>query len=67
MVQYEICAGVTFGAADKPVEVLNEHMFRWLDIMYQPRSSVCVARICLILMMKACFWSQAGGSSSVDP
>ena len=38
---------------DNPVEVLNEHLSCWLDIMYQPRSSVCVTRISLGLMINA--------------
>ena len=31
--------------SDNPVEVLNEHLSLRLDVMYQPRSSVCVTRI----------------------
>ena len=40
-------------SADYPVEVLNEHLPCWLDVMYQPRSSVCVTRINLGLMISA--------------
>ena len=39
--------------SDIPVEVLNEHLSLLLDIMYQPRSSVCVTRINLGLMINA--------------
>ena len=43
--------------SDNPVEVLNEHLsLLVLDVMYQPRSSVCVTRISLGLMINAaCF------------
>ena len=39
--------------ADNPVEVLNEHRPCWLDVMYQPRSSMCVTRMSLGLMINA--------------
>ena len=39
--------------ADNPVEVSNEHCPFWLDVMYQPRSSVRVTRISLGLMINA--------------
>ena len=39
--------------SDNPVEVLNEHLSLLLDIMYQPRSSACVTRINLGLMINA--------------
>ena len=50
-----------------PVELLNEHLSLLLDVMYQPRSSVCVTRISLFFIINAmaCSWPQAGGSSSV--
>ena len=38
--------------SDNPVEVLNKHPC-WLDVMYQPRSSVCETRISLGLMINA--------------
>ena len=39
--------------AFNPVEVLNEHVPSWLDVLYQPRSSVCATMISLGLMMNA--------------
>ena len=39
--------------ADNPVEVLNKDLSCWLDVMYQPRASVFVTRICLGLMISA--------------
>ena len=37
--------------SDNPVEVLNDRLSCWLDVMYQPRSSVCVTRTNLGLMI----------------
>ena len=42
-----------WSSAENLVEVLNEHLFGWLDVMYQPRSSVCTTRISLNFMINA--------------
>ena len=39
--------------SDNPIEVLNEHLSLLVNVMYQPRSSVCVTRINLGLIIKA--------------
>ena len=55
-------------SADNPVEVLNEHLFCWLDVLFQTRLPVCATRISLGLMINAgILWPQAEGSSSMDP
>ena len=50
MVQY--CLGRNIWLSDNPVEVFEGNIFPcWLDVMYQPRSSGCVTRINLGLMI----------------
>ena len=41
MVQYRICPGVTFGFADNPVEVLNEHRSLLVG-RFVPTKVICV-------------------------
>ena len=40
-------------SSDNPVEVLNSIFPCWLDVMYPPRSSMCITRISLGLTINA--------------
>ena len=40
-------------SADNPVEVLKEHLLCWLDVLFQPRSSMYATSINLGLMINA--------------
>ena len=66
VVQYTICPGITFGLLTILLRFWMNICSCWLDVMFQPRSSVWVTRMRLGLMINACFWPQAGGLSSVD-
>ena len=52
--------------ADNPVEVLNEHLSLLVG-RYVPTKIIRVRNKNKPGYRHACFWSQAGGSSSVDP
>ena len=55
--------------ADNPVEVLNEHLSLLVGC-YVPTKVICVHNEDKPWSnedKQACFWPQAGGSSSVDP
>ena len=53
VVQYGNCLGVTFGFLTILLRFWTNIFPCWLDVMYQPRSSVCVTRINLGLMINA--------------
>ena len=68
MVQYGICSCATFCLQTIRFRYWMSICPCWLDVEYQPRSSLCITRIRLILVWrspKACFWTQTGCSSSV--
>ena len=68
VVQYGICPDITFGLLTILLGFWLNICSCWLDVMYQPRSSLGVTRINLgLMMMPTCFWPQAAGSSLVDP
>ena len=53
MVQYGICPGVTFFLLTILLRFRTNICPCWLDVMCQPRSAMCVARISLGLMINA--------------
>ena len=53
MGQYRICPGVTFGLLTILLRLCTNICPCWLDVMYQPRSSVCATWISLGFMINA--------------
>ena len=53
VVQYRICPGVTFGLLTILLRFWMNICPCWLDVMFQPRLSVCVTRIIFGLMINA--------------
>ena len=53
MAQHLVCPCITFDLLTILLRFWTRICSRWLDVMYQPRSSVCATRISLALMINA--------------
>ena len=53
VVQYRICPGITFGLLTILLRLRTNICPCWSDVMYQPRSSVCITMISLGLIISA--------------
>ena len=53
VVQYRVYPGVTFFLLTILLRFLMSICYCWLDVLFQPRSSVCATRISLGLMFNA--------------